>query len=431
MASVVTTPTVLSGLFKEVYGDNQISLIPDNAKLQKMIPFVGRDKELGNYYHQNVVVTSEHGISYAAADAGAFALNDSVSLYTQDAKVQGSQMLIRSALSYDAAARASNNKKAFVKSTSMIVENMVESMAKRLEISLFYGQSATGLATAATAAVSGSAVVATITDATWAPGMWCGAENARVAVKVGSDVKGPFYISAVDFDNKTLTLKAATETNGLDAGTGVLTDIQSQATVYIFWLGSVAVADGSTTFREMIGLDKMITTSGSIFNINNSTYNMWAGNSVTKTGQLTLGKILSALGKPISKGLEEDVTCFVHPDTWQNLASDLAALRRYDGSYDSKEGDNGFKMLTYYAQNGKIDVISHNCVKGGDAFVIPVKRFKRVGAQDISVKTPGREEEIFIHLQNSAGYELRAYCDQALFPEALAKCLKISGFTNV
>lgn len=430
MGATYTTPSVLTGLFKELYGDSQINLVPDHAKLQKMIPFVSRDKETGNYYHQNVIVTQEHGISYAAADAGAFALNDSISLYTQDAKVQGSQMLIRSAMSYDTASKASNNKKAFVQATGMIVENLVESMAKRLEIELFYGQSATGLATVSTAASAASAVVATVTDATWAPGIWCGSENARVAVKVGSDIKGPFYISAVDFANKTLTLKAAVETNGLDAGTGSLADIESQATAYIFFLGQVAVADGATTFRSMIGLDKMITTSGSIFNINNSTYSMWAGNSVTKTGQLTMGKILSALGDPIAKGLEEDVTCFVNPVTWQNLASDLAALRRFDSSYKS-EGKNGFSSLKYEAQNGMIEIVSHSCVKAGDCFVIPVKRFKRVGSQDISFKTPGREEDIFIHLQNNAGYELRAYSDQALFPETLAKTLKISGFTNI
>ena len=119
MASTYTTPSTLTGLFKEVYGDSQVNLIPENSKLQKLIKFVSRDKELGNYYHQNVIVSYEHGISYAAAGAGAFALNDHLSMVTQDAKIQGSQLLLRSALSYDAAARASNGKKAFAKATSI------------------------------------------------------------------------------------------------------------------------------------------------------------------------------------------------------------------------------------------------------------------------------------------------------------------------
>jgi len=46
-----TTPTQLSGLFKEAYGDEIVKLVPDAAKLVKMVPFVQRDKELGNKFH--------------------------------------------------------------------------------------------------------------------------------------------------------------------------------------------------------------------------------------------------------------------------------------------------------------------------------------------------------------------------------------------
>jgi hypothetical protein len=391
---------------------------------------VSRDKELGNFYHQNVVVAHEHGVSYAAADAGAFALNDHLGMQTQDAKVQGSQMLLRAALSYDAAARASNSKKAFAKASSMIVESMVESISKRLEISMLYGQCSTGLATAAAAAASGSAVVLTVTAATWASGIWQGMEGARLAVKVGSDVKGPFKISAINFDERKITVVAATETNGQDAGTGTLSHIDDEATVYLFLFSSVVVDDGATAFREMRGLDNIITTSGTLFNIVNTTYGLWKGNSATVSGQLTIGKILGALSKPISKGLDEDVVVLVNPDTWADLASDIAALRGYDQSYDPMKGENGVRSLVYHSQNGKLEVISHSCVKAGEAFVIPPKRFKRVGAIDVTFKTPGREEEIFFNLPNNAGFELRCYTDQALFPEAVAKCLKISGFTN-
>jgi len=42
-----------------------------------------------------------------------------------------------------------------------------------------------------------------------------------------------------------------------------------------------------TSFREMIGLDKILTTSGSLFGINNSSYALWAGNAVSVSGRLT------------------------------------------------------------------------------------------------------------------------------------------------
>lgn len=435
MASVYTSPSVLTGLFKEIYGEEQVNLVPDNAKLQKLIPFVSRDKELGNKYHQNVIVSQEGGFSYASVDAGAFALSDHIAMNTQDAYVQGSQMLLRSALSYDAAARSSTGKKAFAKGTSMIVENMVESMAKRLEIALIYGQSAKGLGSATSSASDGGTITITFDAGQWAPGIWAGAENARVACRVASNYFGPYKISFVDFDNKAIKVVTATETNGQDPMTGDVSDIASATIVAVYFAGSIStVAHSSTgggTAREMIGLDKMITASGTVFGIVNTTYSLWAGNAVTVSGQLTMGKILSAIGKPVAKGLNEDVVCYVNPDTWQNLASDLAAVRSFDSSYDSAKGDNGVKSIVYFGQSGKIEVVAHSCIKNGEAFVLPIKRFKRVGAQDITFKTPGREDEIFLHLPNNAGFELRAYTDQALFPESLAKCLKISGFVNV
>lgn len=408
-----------------------MNLVPDNAILQKLIPFVSSDKETGNKYVQNVIVTQEHGVSYANYDGGAFALNDSLSMNTQSAEVRGNQMLLRSAISYDVASKSSTNKKAFAKGTSMLVENMAETMAQRLEVAMLYGQSATGLATVDTGSVISSAVLCTVSDATWAPGIWAGKEGARVAVKDASgNVFGPFKIDALDFDAKTISLKAATETNGQDAGSGTLTDIDGLTAITLYYFGSINVSGGAS--REMIGLDKLITTSGSLFNIDNSTYALWKGNVYTMTGsdQLTLQIILQALGKPIAKGLNEDVVVLVHPDTWSDLASEINDLRSFDQSYDSNKGENGVKSIVYKSQNGMIEVISHPCVKAGDCFIIPPKRFKRIGSIDISFESPVNKGEIFLHLPNSAGFELRAYTDQALFPEAVAKCLKITGFVN-
>lgn len=431
MASTYTSPDVLTGLFKEVYGDEQINLVPDNAKLQKKIKFVSRDKELGNKYNQNVIVSQEAGFSYASADAGAFALSDHIAMNTANATVQGSQMLLRSALSYDAAARSSNGKKAFAKGTSMIVENMVESMAKRLEIALFYGQAVTGLGSGTSAAVVDSAVVITLGAGQWAPGIWAGSENSRLAIKVGAATFGPYKIKNVDFANKKITVEVATETNGQDAGTSTLTGITSKTVAAMYFFGSTSVHASAPVSREMVGLNKMITTSGSVFGIDNSVYNLWAGSTYgAGSAALTMAKILKGLGLPVAKGLDEDVTVFCNPDTWANLAADLADNRSFDQSYSPDKGEDGVKSICYYGQSGKIEVVSHSCVKNGEAFVIPTKRFKRVGAQDVSFKTPGREGEIFLHLPNNAGFELRAYSDQALFPESLAKCLLINAITN-
>ena len=146
----MTTTTDLSGLFKEVYGESVVSLVPESALIVKEIPFVAREKQLGNKYHQPVIVQMEHGVTYAGADAGAFTLNNAISMKTQDAQVQGAQMVLRSTLDYESAARASGSKSAFMDATQLQVENMLQSLTKRLELSLIYGAAATGLGTGVT-----------------------------------------------------------------------------------------------------------------------------------------------------------------------------------------------------------------------------------------------------------------------------------------
>ena len=56
-----------------------------------------------------------------------------------------------------------------------------------------------------------------------------------------------------------------------------------------------------------------------------------------------------------------------------------------------------------------------NGMKEGYAYVLSMEYWSRIGSSDITFKRPGRADEFFRDLENSAGYELRAYTDQALF----------------
>lgn len=419
-----TTPSQLSGLFKESYSDDIQNLIPEVAKVVKMIPFIQRDKELGNKYHQPVIVAQEQGVTYAAADSGAFALEDSVAMTMQDAQVQGSQMLLRSAISYDAAARASNSKKAFVKSTELLVENMMESLTKRLEICLLHGQCGIGV-NESSVNINGTSTTIQISTATYAAGIWSGLEGAKVqfylvsnGALISSGADSVFTVTSVDTDlRKAVVTGTATGITALDAA----------ADTDIYFKGARSSA---SAWNEMAGLRKIMSNTGTLFNIDAATYNLWKANLVTTSGAFTMSKLLAALSKAVQRGLNEKVVALVNPNTWANLASDIAALRRFDGSYSKNKAENGSESLSFYAQNGEIEIVSHNIVKEGECFVFPPKRCKRIGAQEISFKTPGREDEIFLHLPSNAGFEMRLYSDQSLFVETPARCVYISGIVN-
>lgn len=415
----------LTGFYKELYGE-QVKVIPEVSKLQKDIKFIEAAKQAGGEFVNNVVLTQEHGVSYLASNAGLSGLNDRVPMVTGKASVLGSNLLIRSGISYEDAERASSDKKAFASLVPMIIENMTESLSKRLEISLLYGQSDLGLCTFAPK--SGTTSVGTFATGEFS-GIWAGAEQARVACTVGGTVYGPFKVIAVDFTNKTITLDEASDVNGADGAlTGDIDNIAGQSNVGLFFYGSIVASDGS--FRDMIGLDKILTTSGSLFGINNSTYALWKGNAVSVSGRMTFCKLIAALNTPVIKGLQEKIKVYVPVVTWQNLNADQAALRRYDGSYSKEKGEMGHKSIVFYGQSGEVEIVAHPFLKENEAFAIPVEKYRRVGATDITFKTPGKGDDIFHHLENNFGYEIRAFCNQALFPRLVSTSVKIYGFTN-
>lgn len=400
----VNTVTTLAGLFKTVYADSIVDLQPDNSILQKMVKFRETEK-IGKSFDVPVILASEQGVTYAAAGDGAITLNSAVASTMKNASIDGNQIFIRGQIDYEAAAKAEKSTVAFKNGTSLLVENLMESASRRLEMSMLYGQK--GLATVA----SLSSQVITITTGQMAAGIWAGMENAVIDVyqgATGSVRQAGLVISSMDLDGRTLTV------------TGTTTGIVSGDTIY--FKGAYG--------KEMAGLDKIITNTGSLFGIDASQYALWSGSSYSAgSAALTQAKLNSAVQKAVAKGgLNEDVVVLVNPLTWGNLNSDQSALRQYTDK--DPKAQNGFNEIVYLGMSGRVSVVAHPCIKESEAFVFPPKRLKRVGTQEFSFSTPGRSDEIFLHVPDSNSYELRLYASQALFCEAPAKCVKITGIVN-
>jgi len=406
----------LSGFYKEIYGDSLEKLVPENSVLVKRINFSKQDK-IGNKFHQNVLVSMEKGFTHAGPSAGAFTLNSSIGLRTQDAQVDGFQFLLRSAAAYNVLTRATSSKEAFMEATSLIFENMVESMTQRLEVEMLYGSNGLGL-TSGSVNQSATTTRVQLTAATWASGIWAGQEDLIVNFynSTPTQIGGDFTIYQIDTENRYLFVSgSAGDITALDAATAGGLDI--------FFDGAFG--------NEMAGLDEIITNTGTLFNISATTYNLWKANTFSTSGQLSMAKVLAGLSKAVDRGLKENVICLVNPKTWTDLHADQAALRLYDSSYSKSKFENGAEDIRYHYQNGMVEVVSHPCVKQGEAFVIPPKRYMRIGSWDISFKVPGEpEDKIVFDQPSNAGKEFRSYTEQSIFGSHPAKSLKISGFTN-
>lgn len=218
---------------------------------------------------------------------------------------------------------------------------MLRSMAKKLEIEMLYGQMGYG----EVASVSGTVI--TISTAEWAPGIWAGAESMPIEIRdaTGATSRGTGVVSAVDMSARTITLAAVIP--------GVV------ATDIIHHMGAYG--------NEFPGIHKILTqSSGTLFNINVASYNLFKGNSYPAgSAALSFTKLNNAVARAVEKGLDGKVCALVNPRAWANMLSDQAALRRYDSSYSPVKGEEGSKSILFHSQNGDIEIEPSIYVKEG------------------------------------------------------------------
>jgi len=387
----------MNSIFREAYADKVKDLIPDGVKLLNMISFTAAEKQPGNLYHQPVTLGLEHGFTYGGTGGTAFALRNGIASSHEDAQIRGHEMVLRSYLSVGAVSR-SKGKNSFIQASKLIVENMLKSFARRLEVQLMYGQASGGIGVIES--VTGNDI--DIEPEEWAPGIWSGSEKMPVEIRSSAGaLRGEAEVTAIDLSARQISVDA------VPAGT-VATDV-------LYYAGAFG--------KEFAGIHKIITNTGSLFNIDASSFSLWNGNTVEvgtnfSGGEavLSFAKIEEAIAVAMEKGLaDEDVFVLCNPRSWNNLLTEQTAKRRYDSSYSEAKLEDGARALTFYGQNGMIEIHSTIYCKEGYAYVMPMSCYTRIGSSDVTLEQPGFEGKFLKLLENANAYEMRAYTDQALF----------------
>jgi hypothetical protein len=135
----------MNGLFKETYADNVVDLLPKRLAVYGKVKFVREDQREGNIYHQPVVLTGEHGITYAGGALLGTAYNLVAATATQslDAQVQATEMTGRTQMAYGplykAVTEGGDKKRAFVNASKYFIKNLAANMARRQEMMMLYG----------------------------------------------------------------------------------------------------------------------------------------------------------------------------------------------------------------------------------------------------------------------------------------------------
>lgn len=359
---------------------------------------------------QPVTLGLEHGFTYGGSAGEAFLLNSAIASPNRDAQVKGYELVLVSAISVGAASRSISSKGAFEQETKRLVQNMLKSTQIRMEIQLMYGQS--GIARIKS--ISGNVI--SVCDAEWAAGIWSGSKNAALEIRSSSGtLRGVCNVVKPSLASKSI------EVDVMPAGVSGNVDPENAASDVIYFKGSYN--------KEFAGLHKIITNTGTIFNIDASEFDLFKGNEVlvgtnahSGAAFISFDKVEESIALAMEKGLtEEDVVCLVNPKHWNKLMTEQAAKRQYDSSYSSEKMENGTKTLVFYGQNGKIEVHASLFVKEGFAYVFPPAELERIGSSDITFERPGFPGKFFKEMESANGYELRAYSDQALFTSAPGK----------
>ncbi len=428
--SQVSGPDVLN-LFKKVYGQLNDNILPETQPLQKALPFSEKQRT-GESYIEGVVLTNEVGITMSASGE-LFELNPAVAGVVKQATVNPYVMVLPSVLPWSMASRSNGSEQAFYNATKFLVKNNLRSHARFREIIYLYGQSAAllGYVSYATATYRGASFVAgtgtlTLPDATtvtFTNGI--NAASKLILLAPGQFASG-FWISMEGV--KVLQV----DSTGAIVAAGKLVSVQNDLGYIGVDFTPIAASsttshrlcfDGMQNAQDTVGVQKILSTTGSLFGISTTAYSLWKANTQNYYGSnFTLTKYNSAVANLTNvSALEGELITYLNPRSWATITNNAAGLRMLDDSYKS-DFENGFETISFKSQNGKSTFVAHRCVKEGDAFSLYMPCWSISGSAQVSFSIPGMPNagQLIFPLENQAGYAFRSYSDTYIFCNAPA-----------
>lgn len=410
--------STLDGWFKDRYEDTGRTIVPEFSDVATSIAFRGDQMKLGAEYVFNARVRRAHGVTYGGTSATAFTLNAVRSGQTVDGRQASYQMVMREQIAYGVVSRAQTSKEAFGNAFDEVVRDIENSFSFYRELGLLYGGSSIGTITAGGFGAVTSATL-TITQASWAAGIWAQMEGAAVDIYSAPggtqrNTNAAIVVGAVDFGARTVAITGnATDINAITANDVIIP----------------FEADGNWA----PGFDVLVPSSATVVHgINPATYGLWQGNSIAVGAAMTFAKAQEGSARVAVRGGMGKLVLRVSPLTWADLNNDVAALRRYAAAVRA-DADLGTQSIKFYGQTGELEIRPHPMVKAGEAFGTMDSYFKRVGSADISFRLPGVDGQaprFFRELDGVAGFEIRAWSDQALVTFNRAKQVKFTGIVN-
>jgi len=408
--------------YKQRYGDFTNPL-PEENTIADYFSFVPQDQRPGNKFNFPVVVSNEHGQT-ADVSGTAFTLASAIDSVLQNAQLDGATLALVGNIPYDVTFRGrngagnGNNGGAFRSAFELKTSLMMQSIEFYREISLMYGCGATttiasdiGVFSAVSGANYAAPVLATISAASWAPGIWNNMIGALVDVYATNGLTlrdSGITVTAVNADTKVITLTKS--------GSAVAPNVGDR------------IIPAGWNAKTCVGVESILTNTGTLFGISAATYPMWKAIQFAAGGALSRAKILGMMARLFPNGLDQGGKLFVSAPTFADLAEEADALQRFTGNTDEVKRQ-GANNLEYKSPAGNVNVALHKYMKYGEAMFFPSGIGKRVGSTDITFRGEG-QDWFFLELPTQAGCQLRCMSNQAPVLRIPYRCAIVTGIVN-
>lgn len=419
------SPSAMRAVFKEIYGDDFLKACPVEREVYDSFPFQTGD-EPGVEYVEALRMTEEQGFSFRKAGTSDVAMQRSIALKTENTRYLPNILEFRSTVDVEAVKRAmAGGKQAFRDTVGVRQEAQRDSMVKHTEWTLLNGNRPCGVIASIAASTTGARRLVTMTAASYADAFWACSENmpldiydstsatlSPTAVTRGTTAGGvTSRFRVISWDPDTLTLDVEADTAG-DWAAVVAGDCLWRATSYLnedFGMVGVAASNNNP----------------SLYGINQNTYGIWRPVRDLAGGPLTMQRILRNVALIHSRSpTKARYVCRLHPLQWNAVNNDLAAIRRYDGSYKTTKAENGVNEIEFYSAHGSVILRGNSFMKRGEVIISDDTKWTRRGVSDIDFAMPisnTSEPEYYVIKQDVNAIEFRAYAQQGMHCQMIAR----------
>lgn len=415
------TATTANGMARKKFGEIN-DAIPEFGILQEMIKFQEVAKT-GELYEELIVTRRSHGVTFARTTKRTdYNLQAARSYMTQPAQAAPSEIVMRERIAYGmlAAAEAKGDR-AYASAIKESLKSVATSHRFYVEYGFLYGGTGVGTGSNAGLGISDTAGASattsqayTIKQISWASGIWAQMTNAEVdcydpTLTTKRNGTSPFIVVSVLHSTRVVNMTNAT---AADADAVAVGDI---------------FVPRASKGENCDGLDSILTNTGTLFALDASTYDIWAGNVKTAgAAPATILTLHGAMNMAVGRGLAGEFTWLVNNFVFQDLVDDTTALRRFVEDTKTEVTQGTMSLDFYGANNGRMRIISHPMVKCGDAFGIKAKTFIRGGDSDLVRGLPGTPgEDFFYQVDGVAAVEIRNFSSQFIMSKEPSHNVKL------